>query len=287
MMDAISTLIEQTRHYCEQVLPASQSMGTWPTGVIVVLFGLGLAMFGAKSAHIVLTLGFALGGALLGHAFAQAADFNPVFFVIVMGGLAGVIGYQTFRLWVGVLASLVLAALCLTAFGYVRVAPEVTEFNAALQRVQGDTPMALAASDEEGDAEEGIHILGEDGVWTDDHWFEGFWAHLEKRDPEAGNWGGAIAIVAGMVGLVLGLMALRPSLVVTTSMIGTLCVFAGGMAIAAAAWPSAYKWCLQQPVLTGAALGAFAVASLVIQGRMTRSSEGGSSGAGGEAAEAA
>ena len=51
--------------------------------------------------------------------------------------MIGIIGYQTFRLWVGLGAAMVLSTVALSLFGYQKIVPHMAEFDQTASTMAG------------------------------------------------------------------------------------------------------------------------------------------------------
>jgi hypothetical protein len=103
-------------------------------------------------------------------------------------------------------------------------------------------------------------------------WFSNFWKFLTERDPNVALNTQALAILTALGGLCVGLMAVRPSLIISTSLIGTTMVVSGLGTLLSSSVPSAYASVQSNPRLIGLGVAAFLVTSLVLQTMLMRKS---------------
>jgi hypothetical protein len=190
--------------------------------------------------------------------------------VCVAGGslIIGIIGFQTFRLWVGVAVAMLLAALVVGGFGATRVLPHLTEYTNTSSPIfgqptpSGETEFLIPTPDEQT-----AHLNRSPKTW-----FSSFWTFLTERDPGVALNTQAVAILAALSGLSLGLVAARPCLIISTSLIGTAMVITGVGTLLASSVPSAYASVENNPRLIGLGVAAFLATSLLLQTMLMRKS---------------
>lgn len=261
-METLTPYVQELQQWASQVSPPSGSVGAFITALLIVLGGLGMSVFGAKLARPVLTLGFIVLGAALGNAYAEAFALPAA--PCILGGLVlvGIAGFLLFRVWVGALTGLVLSMVALGAFGYARLWPQVDQFHAQVVSAAAEQP-----------AEAVSVVTAPDATAASlppDQWVSEFSSYVAANDPNAERFAGAIATAVLLIGLLIGVAAVRTSLVLTTSVIGTLLV-ATGMAALCYQWmPQVYRAAAGNPVLTGGLVGVFLLSSLALQAILTR-----------------
>src|SRR5262245_7580547 len=101
-MDQVAAILEQLRLFVMQHPPEHMPTGAIPVAAMLLVAGILLSVLGAKFARFGLTSAFVVAGGVLGDRFAFAFDFPRVICVAIGAVLIGLIGFQTFRLWVGV-----------------------------------------------------------------------------------------------------------------------------------------------------------------------------------------
>jgi len=262
-MSEFSTMIEQAQSMVQQHAPAEVLSQAVPMAILLMVGGMGVSVLGAKLSRVAATLGFAIAGGVGGYYFAGPSGL-PLPVCIAGGGLvAGVIGHQTLRFWVGVLTAGVLAAASLGVFGYQRVAPYVTEFEQSQQITSEDGAfMFTVPSPEEQEAYRDRNPAT---------WAQEFWAFATERDPGLSRSAQSIGILAILTGLCLGVVAMRWALILSTAMVGTALITTGIAGLAGHYWPQqAYQAFEARPALFGAVIGGFLVSSLIVQTAMTR-----------------
>ncbi len=261
-MTQLQTVVEQISTFAAQHAPPSFVSRGIPLAVVLLLAGIGMSVFGAKLARWALTAAFVIGGGVLGNEFAKVVGFHPLLCAAVGALLIGTIGYLTLRLWIGVVAAGLVAALALGAFSYQRVFPHLGEFEQRAVASGHETPgtFSLPTPQEQAD-----YLQRSPGEWASD-----FWAFVTAKDQRLRPNAQAVAIVALLVGLLVGLLATRTALVFSTSLLGTVLVAASLGGLMAHFVPRFYEGLLQRPQLSGAALGGFFVTSLLLQSLLTR-----------------
>lgn len=267
-MDQVASILEQLRLFTIQHAPGGVPTAAIPVALILLVGGVALSVLGAKFARFGLTSAFVVAGGVLGDGFAQSFQFNRI--LCVAGGalLIGIIGFQTFRLWVGVAIAMLLSAMVVSGFSAKGVLPHLSEYADTSSPIFGEaTPSG----------EPGFSIPTRDQqteyVNPDPRtWFANFWKFLTERDPNMARNTQALAILTALGGLCVGLMAVRPSLILSTSLIGTTMVIAGMGTLMASSVPSAYASVQSNPRLIGLGVAAFLATSLLLQTMLMRKS---------------
>ncbi len=261
-MSEVETIIEQARLFAVQHVPADVLSSAVPAALGMLVAGVGLSVLGAKLARFGLTAGFILIGGFLGLRFTQHFGFYPI--VCILGGasLVGIIGYQTFRLWVGVGAAMVFSSIVLGTFGYQRVLPLVSEFeqSAQVKTLDSPVPFAIPTPQEQRDYLER----------TPQQWAGDFWAFVTQRDATVAKNAKAIALVALLTGLCMGIVAVRWALILATSLAGTVLVTTAMATLLTHSVPESYQAFQRNPALLGVGVGGFLVTSLILQTMLSR-----------------
>jgi hypothetical protein len=262
MPEEVSTIIEQVRTAFVQHAPAEMLQQALPFGILCLVLGVGLSVLGAKISRFGMTCGFAVLGGYIGVFVARETGFPQPVCGLVGAVMVALVGYQTFKLWVGVVAALVLSSVALGVFGYQRVVPHVNEFEHGAQVATMEpagsfvlpTPEEQEAYRQRGPRE----------------WAAEFWAFLRTKDASIERNGRALAVTAALTGLCLGVLAVRWALILATSLIGTLLVTTSMATLLTHAAPRSYETLQHNPGLVGIGVGAFLVTSLILQTLLTR-----------------
>ena len=262
-MNEIETILEQARQLFVTHAPAEMLTQAMPFAIICLVAGIGFSVLGAKTARFGVACAFSLLGGYIGAFFAREAGYSVPVCGMVGALMIGVIAYQTFRLWVGLAAAVVLSAAVLGSFGYQRVLPHMTEFQESLV----DSPAAV-------DGTFALQTPEEQQAYLDRgprEWAEGLWTFVSERDASAASNGRALAIAAMVIGLCMGVLAVRWALIVSTSLVGTSLVTTGMATLLYQSVPDSYQAFQGRPGLVGIGVGGFLVTSLIIQTMLTRS----------------
>jgi hypothetical protein len=267
-MDQIASILEELRIFTIQHAPGGIPTGAIPVALVLLVAGIALSVIGAKFARFALTSAFVVAGGVLGDRFAHSFDFPRVVSVVIGALIIGLIGFQTFRLWVGVAMAVLLSALVVGGFSGNRVLPHLTEYADTSAPIFGQpTPL--------GETEFLIPTPDEQTAYTNrdpQSWFSNFWRFLTERDPSLALNTQSVAILAALGGLCLGLMAARPSLIISTSLIGTAMVVTGVGTLLASSVTSANAAVENNPRLIGLGVAAFLATSLLLQTMLMRKS---------------
>lgn len=262
MTNEIASILERARLFIEQHAPADVLQQAVPFAIVCLLAGIGLSVLGAKLARFGTTSAFVLLGAYGGVLLARETGYPAP----VCGGVGalmiGIIGHQTFRLWVGLVAALVLSLATFGVFGYQRVVPHVAEFEQLAPATTDVAPGSFA-----------LPSPGEQQAYRDrspGQWAKELWQYVGEKDVHFEQNGKALAALALVTGLCLGVVAIRWALILSTSIIGTVLVTSAIAMLLAQTSPQFYDACQARPGLAGIGAGAFLVASLVVQFLLTR-----------------
>jgi len=256
-------VLEQARVFYVQHAPARLVDETVPAAILCLLLGIGVSVLGARFARFAATLAFAGLGAGVGHLFARESGFpSPL---CVAGGalLVGTVAYQTFRMWVGVATAVFLASVSLGVFGYERVLPHVAAFQDTTAQAY-TSPEAMFAPPTPSEQEAYLRR-------TPDQWVAEFWAFLKQQDKNIEPNVRSLTLAALLTGLCIGVVAMRWSLILVTSLLGTAFVATGlGTLLGVAAKDQFYQAFEQHPGVVGLAVGGFLLTSLILQTMLTR-----------------
>ena len=178
--------------------------------------------------------------------------------IVICAVLCGVVGLLLFRLWVGVAAAVLAAAVAIGIYGSAHVLPHVKTFpTAATQTVAEFTIPDVPA--ESRPATEILRQLGTD-----------FRAHLLAQDADVEKYLLLTAAGAGAFGLLIGLLAARFTLVLSTAIVGTVLVTTALGLAAKSYWPRAIEGLPEHGREVDLAILGFFVASLILQSLLTR-----------------
>jgi hypothetical protein len=263
-MNELAPILEQARLFVVQHLPADVQANAIVAAIIFLVAGVGLSVLGAKLSRFGFTSLFVLLGALGGWQFARMSGFPTIVCIPVAAAMIGAIGHMTFRLWVGVAMAVVISALVLGAFGYQRVVPHVAEFEetsmVAWSPVHGATEFALPTPEQQQAYRDR----------TPQMWAKELWNYVTSKDLRLEQNGKSLAALTLVIGLFLGVVAVRWALILATSVAGTALVTTGIATLFTHFAPGSYQSFLNHPGVMGMAVGAFLVTSLALQTILTR-----------------
>ena len=263
IMEQLQPIFDQIRLFAEQQIDPKYLSHTGAMLAVMLAVGVGLSVLGAKLARFTLTSAFVIGGGLAGVYFSRLTGVINVPCVLGGAALVGTIGFLSFRLWVGILAAVVVGVLVLGGFGVQRVGPHLAQFDpesvwSASQEGSGfSLPLTPEAQQAYRDRSPGQRLSA-------------LWDHVNEQDATLSRHGKAIGMAAVLVGMLIGLAAARFTLIVTSSLVGTFLVVAGLGGVATTYSPAWYQAGVDKPGVLGAAMGAFLVASLIVQTLLTR-----------------
>lgn len=257
-----------------------------PAACLGLIFGVGISVLGAKLARPAFVLAFAAIGGLLGVQFAQFADMSSPLCALVSSGLVAFIGYITFRLWVGVGVAMVLGSIAYGGFGVLNLLPLVPQFQEAEV-----TAMTTPGGTQAHDASSGTQSTGgADAAGPDSGGFaipaprvapenvmaglrdlgRKFWAFATEQQPQLTRYAQAIGLGTLIIGVFIGVLLVRWSLVAAASTVGTAMVMTSSLALMSQWLPSAYTSLIDQPAAVGITATGFFLTSVILQGLLTR-----------------
>jgi hypothetical protein len=263
-MNPANPVLEQLRQMLSQSPEGGAWSVAWPAASAVLLIGIAMSALGAKFARLGITLSFLLLGGWGGYEFGRAAGVAPLLVSAVGAGMIGLIGHLTFRVWVGVLTAAVLSACATGVFGYYRVTPHMLAFErerfAALSSDVGSEAASIRDSTD----------VARNRFPSAKEWLDGAANYVTARDARAVSQARLLSIAVGVTGLLLGLVAARWMLILSTSLLGTFCVSSGITALLASFLPSSREAMVNHPGVYAIGVGGFLAASLIVQTLLTR-----------------
>lgn len=262
MNESIVAILDQARLFVEQHAPTDWLREAIPFGIICLTVGIGLSVLGAKLSRFGFAFAFSLLGAWVGVYCADQIGFSRPIFGIVGAGMLALIAFQTFRLWVGVMAALVFASAAVGIFGYQRVVPHVDDFR---QTVVVSESVGVGSFELPTPSQQEHYPQPSPQQWITD-----LWTFVTQRDASVAGTGRAIVIGSLLAGLCLGVVAVRWAMIFSTAVLGTALITTASTTLLTSLSPSTYHSLQQHPAWGGAAVGALLVTSLVLQAMLTR-----------------
>lgn len=261
----LTPIFEQARAFMTQHLPPEMMARTVLIPLALLVAGIGLSVFGAKLARPAMTTVFALLGGYVGVLFAREAGYPAPIGGLVGGGMFATIAFLTFRLWVGVVAAIVVAAIALGTFGYQELAPHLSEFDSSMTWAPTAQSLETADFAVPSPTQQQSYLDRDPAEWA-----EKFWAFVGSRDASVPEDGKLLGLAAFVGGLFLGVVAMRWMLILSTSVVGTALVVTSTGALLARFFESPYQTVQDRPGVIGIAVGAILVTSMIIQTLLTR-----------------
>lgn len=257
--DQLTQFLDQVQRLWDAHVPAGYQVPLYPVAVGMLLVGIGLSVLGAKLARPGITCGFGALGALAGAALAPELDW-PLAVVIILGTAIGaVVGYGLFRLWVGLAAAAFLTTLTVGVYGGQIVVPHFIDYE-PLHTFDGN--FALPSASEEDPAECKLSTVK---TWARD-----FWLYVQSREADVNKRILGIGLVAALAGLLLGALLPRLTLIITSSLVGTVLVMSGLAGLATLCGIELAQAYERHGQIVGAAALIFLSSSLLLQSLLTR-----------------
>ena len=265
-MNALEQITEQVRLLAEHHLPTETAVPVFVVGpAVLVILGLLTAVLGAKLARPTIALGFAIGGAAFGGAAGQMLAVSVPLCAVIGAAVFGVSGFVLLRLWVGVATCVLFSVIAAAGYGTHRALPHLESY------AEPAPPAVVSPEHRFGTPEPRIQELHLNPEFNE--WLEDLYRHVTSNDATLQRNLVLSAALAGIVGLILGLVAVRFTLIVLTSMIGTALLIGGTTVLACHYKPEFYRAAMAHPEALGMACGTFLLGSLVLQGLLTRSNK--------------
>ncbi len=261
-MNEFTSILQQAQQLYVQHAPSEFLTQAVPAGIVLLIAGIVLSVLGAKFARFGLTAAAVVVGGAAGMAFAKGNGFAPLLGVLCGAFFIGMIGYQTYRLWVGVGTGLVVTLIAMGVFGQKSILPHVQTFEQMPVQTTagGATEFTLPpAATQQAQFER-----------TPQDWARDFWAYLTERQADTARNARGILAVALLTGLCIGLWATRWALIISTSVVGTALVAIGAATLLARSVPESCAAFEKNPGLAAAGLAGFLITSLILQGLLSR-----------------
>lgn len=245
-------------------------LGSHPVAAAVgaVAAGLLLCLWGARILRTVYILAFMSVGAGLGIQLARQVEVDVLIGLVLGAGVLALVGHLLFRLWVGVTMGLVASAAVL-ALGAPWIGDEAQRYaDRLLELATGDRVFAAAVeaaveaelergpvlpstAEERFSLYEAASQLGS-FLWAERH--EELWRVV------------FLAVIAGLLGLALGVVWPRLVMILGTSAVGAILVTGGVLTLAVRLWPAAWDWMESRPSGVPIAVGVVLVLAMLRQG---------------------
>jgi hypothetical protein len=257
-----SQLWEQAQRLFTYHVPTDSLPPLVPAALVLLAGGVVVAVLGARLARPALAGVFGLGGAIAAGRLSAEYGWSLAASVIIGGIVLAGAGFLLYRLWVAVAAGGILVALALGVVAYQRALPELQSYNQAslTANVTEEAGFAVLSPDEQA-----RYIREDAGQWA-----RGFWNHVTARHAGVQRNLAIIGGIAALLGITLGLIATRFTLILGTSLIGTALVGGAMAALAHNFTPNAYREALSNPPWLYGGIAAFLLCSLVFQARLNR-----------------
>ena len=257
-MDRLAELARQLVDLVQQHVPADAIPPTVPTAVVLLFFGVGVSVLGAKFARWFITVFFAVGGLVAGLAVSQRMGISPPFTALVGCVVIGGLGYSLYRCLVGLGAGVFLTIVAFSVLSVQMVVPHLDQF----PNWTGPVPVAAATEEGVGTAEQAIEATWEQ-LKVDLHEFGNY---IIQREPNLERYAGWAVAVAGIVGFLMGVFFCRMTLIVFCAAFGTFLITSGICLLQ----PNVLQTQSFSPEMSSLTLLSFFAVSLVLQAILTR-----------------
>jgi hypothetical protein len=262
----VSTLFDVIKQHLPSEVIATQ----FPAAIVAILIGVGVCVLGAKLARWFITIIFASAGMVGGLGLGKALGFSSPISALGGGLALGAVGFSLYRFWVGLLAGAFLSSVALGIVSSQTAFPRLSEFNELNQKTQ---TVEEVRDFQPGPSE---NLLGPSGNVLQSGWEKledygsRFWDYLNQQDSSLRLkivcWG----VGAGLVGLLLGLLLSRLTLIVFTAAFGTLLISSGIYVLGNGMGMDMLQATRDRPGMSVLAILSFFVVSIALQTALTR-----------------
>lgn len=262
-MDAVSQFLDRAQLLVQNHVPQEVSVPVMTaTAIGLIVIGLGSAVLGAKLARGVLITSFVVMGLMAGVAVGHRVDAPEIVAGLVGAGIGGAMGYFLHRLWVGIAAGVLMSMLVTGTYGAYHLVPHLDAYEQSHGAIPAVTDGHFTTPDPQ------TQEARLNPQFTD--WSKGFWNYVNEKAPQVTRNLEIITPALACLGVLMGLVAVRLTLVLMTSVAGIVLLTSGLAALVHQFRPELYETTMQHPEAIGAAFGVFLIGSLVLQTLLTR-----------------
>ncbi len=246
-----------------QHLPSEVMATQFPAAIVAIVFGVGVCVLGAKLARWGITIIFASAGMVFGLSLGKALGFSSPISALGGGLALGGVGFSLYRFWVGLLAGAFLSSVALGVVSSQLAFPHLSDFD--------DLQRKSHSVEEVHDFQPGPSANALESGWDKlDAYGHQFWKYLSDQEPSLRlntvGWG----VGAGLVGLLLGLLLSRLTLILFTAAFGTLLISGGIYVLGNGMGMDMLQATRDRPGMSGLAILSFFVVSIALQTALTR-----------------
>lgn len=260
MIDVSATFetLQQWGGFLSNHLPLSWSPNPVAWSSAAVFTGVVLVFWGARLLRTIYTLSFMIAGAAMGVRLANVGQVEQLVGLIVGAGVAAMVGYLLFRWWVALTMG-VTAVLILMLAGAPRLNAEILNFNDLKLGVGNSGYVLPSRSALEAPPADTLRQYAMD--------FRDYL--MEHRRGEVIRTGLGLALV-WLLGTVAGLLLPRLTMILGTSLLGTVIFSSGASLLLATRWPGAWTGVVSHKNWFLGGLAVLLLAGLSYQSRRRR-----------------
>jgi hypothetical protein len=254
----LEPLLELIRHHVPPVYQQNALGGA----ALLAVFGLILALWGVRVYRAGLVVAFAGVGAWVGLAADQWLGMGRWFCLISSTLVFGALGFVLYRLWVGIGWAALLSLVAVSVLGVQQAWPQWSGFSeshlsgAAFAEAQFEVPSP--AEQARFNSPDPATVLKE------------FGSYLGQQVPGLKRNAGILAALAGVVGLLMGLLAVKLTVILASSLLGVLLLAASAGYCLSRFEPQALEQAVSQPAAVWLGMGAAILLAMAVQWLQTR-----------------
>ncbi|HNO79323.1 MAG TPA: hypothetical protein PKN33_14835 [Phycisphaerae bacterium] len=246
-----------------QHLPSEVMATQFPAAIVAIVIGVGVCVLGAKLARWLITIIFASAGMVCGLGLGKALGFSSPISALGGGLALGGVGFSLYRFWVGLMAGAFLSAVALGIVSSQLAFPHLSEFD----ELQRSSHSAEEVRDFQPGPSDNVLESGWDKL---EAYGKRFWDYLNQQESsirlQTVGWG----VGAGLVGMLMGLLLSRITLIVFTAAFGTILISGGIYVLGNRMGMDMLQATRERPAMSGLAILSFFIVSIALQTALTR-----------------
>lgn len=233
--------------------PAADANWTAFVGICAVVIGVLVALYGAYLSRFLLCILFGGAAAGLGWLVAWQLGVSPLLVAGIAAVLAVGLAVFLYRVVAGVLTAVLVAGMALGLYSVKIAWPEVGPFQDWLSGGAGREIELVSATEQlENLRPKAAERMGQ------------FWGFLQERRPSARREVELLAVAAGGMGLLVGLLLPRLAMTVWLSLAGTVLSVSGALTLLAVYRPGWFEEIGQRQHVLGPVIGVLWVLALFV-----------------------
>lgn len=239
----LTELVDVLHKLWETHVPVEHQVPVLPVAIGMLILGTGLSVLGAKLARLGIIGGFVGTGVLIALAATPAIGLPMIAMVLLGALIVGGIGHVLFRLWVGLAMAAFFAVAAVGTYGSQTVVPHLLTYQSA-HDFEGEFTLPVGSRQSAQCTRSTSVERSGTGVTVSSHaacytstaqdvlsdvraWADDFWLYVSEREVDVNRRILGIGLGAALIGLLLGAVLPRFTLIAVTAVMGTGLVMSG------------------------------------------------------------